>query len=845
MAFDSPIGYTSHYHFPKYALGANPGADALNESLIEAIDTKIYEATQQNSIANLGVGGAADSSYKLKVYGDEWITGNSKVDGYSAIGGVVDTNFRQKIYGSQKITGNITVDGDIYIGGNINRVNVVDLDINDHAIRLNKNGDNTTALDGGVEMLGATNALIGSIKYNGSSWISDINYDLATGKTYKIAGTDVLSNTTLGTTIVNSSLTKVGDVITGKWKATVIDGTYLNYNTTNLKVTSNQINAIQDIATTSSPTFTNITLSGKIDQQGTANSEFGSISLLPKQSYTGNIGAINKKWLTLHAAELWVETLVAQNTIATIGGRILVGPTTTLTQDCNSSVNYIHVKHNEMNPGDIVYMEANGSVEFMRIDYGPEAETGGFYYFVTRNLDGTGANNWNAGDALFNTGYIGEGFIDLYSIRGIKNSQQSGPTIVGNVRNSTTYNDWSEHWAIGNLNGLYGYTNNTYGVGLGKYSANASYLLADATNGIQIKKGSTTLAQWDVNGNILVGETGTGKCNVYISAGVVQLRNNVTALITLNADGSGNFAGDITSTAIITGGTFRTAATNQRIVLDYTNYLTFYHDNTISAAFHTTGASNAYGAVIQLDGNFTATGEVIGNDVVATLGYMNSVNGYRVNGNAATGAFLRGNGTNFVSSTIQVADLPTHTHNYNTNLGVTSVGAGLDITSGILNNSNPFPGFGTSHSTVAYGDHSGFNFNNVESITIGTIDNSNGYFTISAGKNFIKVTPSAANYSVTVYNLTDKTPVWITNVGSYPIKIDGVILQPGRSMVEMYDSASSIIRHITERNSCEWLGYGSTANRPSASYHPDGGMYWDTDISKLVIIVDGAWQVEY
>ena len=41
------------------------------------------------------------------------------------------------------------------------------------------------------------------------------------------------------------------------------------------------------------------------------------VDVLPNTGYTKNLGSLTTKFLTLHAAELWVETLVAQNTIAT------------------------------------------------------------------------------------------------------------------------------------------------------------------------------------------------------------------------------------------------------------------------------------------------------------------------------------------------------------------------------------------------------------------------------------------------------------------------------------------------------------------------------------------------
>jgi len=268
--------------------------------------------------------------------------------------------------------------------------------------------------------------------------------------------------------------------------------------------------------------------------------------VLPATGYDLNLGSLSKKYLMLHAAELWVETLVAQSTIATIGGRILVGPTTVLTSDLAAAATTIYVKHNEMTTGDRVYLEANGAVEFISIDSVPGG-TGPYSYTVTRNLDGSGANAWSAGDAIFNTGTTGDGFIDLYSCRSVKSAMQHGPAIVGNARNSATFNDWTERWALGNLNGIYGYGVTTYGAAFGKYSAGTSWLAADATNGIRIMRGNTQLAKWDIDGNILVGQAAAGQSNVYITAGAVALRNNVTERIKLAANGSGFVANSLIS----------------------------------------------------------------------------------------------------------------------------------------------------------------------------------------------------------------------------------------------------------------------------------------------------------
>ena len=148
--------------------------------------------------------------------------------------------------------------------------------------------------------------------------------------------------------------------------------------------------------------------------------------VLPTTGYDINIGALTNKFLALHAAELWVETLVAQNTMATIGGRILVAPTTLLTADLTTGATSIIVKHNNLASGDRVYLEANGNVEFLAITNNGSG-AGPYTYTVTRNLDGTGANAWAAGDAILNTGQTGNGFIDLYSVRGVKAGTEIGP----------------------------------------------------------------------------------------------------------------------------------------------------------------------------------------------------------------------------------------------------------------------------------------------------------------------------------------------------------------------------------------------------------------------------------
>lgn len=285
--------------------------------------------------------------------------------------------------------------------------------------------------------------------------------------------------------------------------------------TTNSKIITPKIGAAADL--TISPT-------GDVVFDPTGN------DLLPTTGYDLNIGSLQKKFLALHAAELWVETLVAQNTIATIGGRILVGPTTTLVEDCAAGDTHIHVKHNELASGDTVYLEANGSVEFMAVTSGASGSAGNYSYNVTRNLDSSGANAWYAGDAVFNTGAANEGFIDIYSVHGVKAATEYGPTIVGNVRVNTDYSNWLTHWALGNLYGLYNYgTNNVYGFAAGRYGTGYSWVSVDASNGFRVMNNDTERFRVTIDGNMYIKN----------SAG--------TAVITLDNAGAADITGTLTA----------------------------------------------------------------------------------------------------------------------------------------------------------------------------------------------------------------------------------------------------------------------------------------------------------
>ena len=82
-----------------------------------------------------------------------------------------------------------------------------------------------TAAGGGITLKGTTNKTLSWVKAN-TAWTSSENFDLVTGKTYKVNGTDVLSGSTLGTGVTSSSLTTVGTIATGVWQGTAVGAIY-------------------------------------------------------------------------------------------------------------------------------------------------------------------------------------------------------------------------------------------------------------------------------------------------------------------------------------------------------------------------------------------------------------------------------------------------------------------------------------------------------------------------------------------------------------------------------------------------------------------------------------------
>lgn len=164
---------------------------------------------------------------------------------------------------------------------------------------------------------------------------------------------------------------------------------------------------------------------------------------------------------------------------------------------------------------------------------------------------------------------IQSGSLSTKPVQGVrrvnKTKAQYGPSIVMNTRNSSTFNDWTERTAMGNLNGLYGYGNDIFGFAAGKNAGN--WFSVEETNGFRIFNGAILKAQWDTSGNITIGRAAAGESNLFLSAGGMQGRTNTTIHFDLQTDGD-VFIGENTAAAASTNiAIFTTAQTyNSEVV---------------------------------------------------------------------------------------------------------------------------------------------------------------------------------------------------------------------------------------------------------------------------------------
>lgn len=118
------------------------------------------------------------------------------------------------------VANSLTVGGNLTVNGTLTSINSTTVTVDDKNIELASTASPTdsTADGAGLTVKGSTDKTFNWVNTT-TAWTSSEYMDLASGKAYMVDGVVVLSNTTLGSGIVNSSLTSLGTVTSGTWQA--------------------------------------------------------------------------------------------------------------------------------------------------------------------------------------------------------------------------------------------------------------------------------------------------------------------------------------------------------------------------------------------------------------------------------------------------------------------------------------------------------------------------------------------------------------------------------------------------------------------------------------------------
>ena len=206
------------------------------------------------------------------------------------------------------VGGGLTVTGNLVVNGTTTTINSTTISVDDKNIELGSTASpsDSSADGGGITLKGTTDHTISWSNTN-DSWDFSEHVNIVTGKEYRIADTSVLSATTLGSGVVNSSLTSVGTITSGTWQGTAIANAYLanstisgvslgsNLNTLTLGVSGTGLSGSQTYDGSGAVTFTVTsnatnanTASTIVARDASGNFSAGTITASLTGNVTGN-----------------------------------------------------------------------------------------------------------------------------------------------------------------------------------------------------------------------------------------------------------------------------------------------------------------------------------------------------------------------------------------------------------------------------------------------------------------------------------------------------------------------------------------------------------------------------
>lgn len=312
-----------------------------------------------------------------------------------------------------------------------------------------------------------------------------------------------------------------------------------------------------------------------------ALSVFGNITsrhLMPEATDTYDLGSSTALWRKGWLSEL-DAVLFAKNTRALVGGWLTIGKGEGALAAAAAAADTAMDFGQAMTTGQFVELRTSLAVEYVQVG----SLASGTTYNVTRNLDGSGANDWPMGAVYLIRGVSGDGMIDL-------NAYDSPRMSV--IRQGATYNAQTETLRFGDLNGGWGFSAETWGAALGAYAS--------------------------------------GSPNVIITAGKVALRNYNTEVISLSGS-SASFEAPISlglGGGVYQGtGTFASPTTGIKWWNDSgIGRIASYTSGSAQVYFGTDGKMYAASGGVRLDANGISLAESGTTNLVKTIKFFTDTN---------------------------------------------------------------------------------------------------------------------------------------------------------------------------------------------------------------------------
>lgn len=305
----------------------------------------------------------------------------------------------------------------------------------------------------------------------------------------------------------------------------------------------------------------------------------------------------------------------------------------------------------------------------------------------------------------------------------IMSTSTTGQSITSDAGTALTVNGTLAGTTINSTNGYqiggeaalrWNTTTSTLSVGIASTAGSGNVFMGEGAgpaaagnNNVMLGNAAGVLASATSDQNIIIGPTAgyqlNGDNNVAIGGGEAGRNHNGDNSVFVGyAAGShvafgGPLASSNTMVGAETGRNTSSGGSNTFLGYNSGNANTTGAQNTYLGA--TAGGAAALSNATSVGYGATATANnqvVLGNGSVTqvtTAGAINTATGYTVGGAAASGNYLRGDGTNFVSSAIQAADIPAGSGSYINNtttpqtadFSITGTGVvGTDLTIGTL-----------------------------------------------------------------------------------------------------------------------------------------------------------------